>query len=178
MVPQQTMAVCPPYNSWVNSVSLLTLNPQSQQWWGLIFSLFFPRWIQILVILQIKTLINKLPLFLPALFLQLTPDNAPSPPPNPSTPFKVHNKSISYSTSLTCIFNHFYFQQVKHWTLSIEKRAIFIAFILIFYMMVINLSVIWWTFSPFDTITFTNLYRPLSLHLNVNSKICVIRCSI
>lgn len=101
-----------------------------------------------------------------------------TPPPNPSTPFKVHNKSISYSTSPTCIFNHFYFQQVKHWTLSIEKRAIFIAFILIFYMMVINLSVIWWTFSPFDTLTFTNLYRPLSLHLNVNSKICVIRCSI
>lgn len=98
--------------------------------------------------------------------------------PNPSTPFKVHKWSLSYSTSPTCIFNHFYFQQVKHWTLSIEKRAIFIAFILIFYMMVINLSVIWWTFSPFDTLTFTNLYRPLSLHLNVNSKICVIRCSI
>lgn len=117
--------------------------------------------------------------FSPCPVLSTDPWQCPiTPPPNPSTPFKVHNKSLSYSTSPTCIFNHFYFQQVKHWTLSWKKSNISIAFILIFDVMVINLSVIWWTFSPFDTLTFTNLYRSLSLHLNVNSKICVIRCSI
>lgn len=145
---------------------------------------FFSKRIQILVILQIKTLVNKLPLFLPALLLQLTPDNAPiTPPPHPPT-LQPLLRSItkvypSYSTSPTCIFNHFYFQQVKTLNpVNWKKSNIYIAFILIFDAMVINLSVIWWTFSPFDTLTFTNLYRSLSLHLNVNSKICVIRCSI
>lgn len=113
-------------------------------------------------------------LFLSALLLQLTPGNAPVTPQT----LQLLLRSITKVSPTCIIFNHFYFQQVKHWTLSIEKRAISIAFILIFDVMVINLSVIWWTFSPFDTLTFTNLYRPLSLHLNVNSKICVIRCSI
>lgn len=105
------------------------------------------------------------------------------PPPHPPT-LQPLLRSItkvypSYSTSPTCIFNHFYFQQVKTLNpVNWKKSNIYIAFILIFDAMVINLSVIWWTFSPFDTLTFTNLYRSLSLHLNVNSKICVIRCSI
>lgn len=77
MVPQQTMTVCPPYNSWVNSESLFTYYPQSQQWRTKLF--FFSKKNSNSCNFANQD-IGKLPLFLLALLIQLTPDNAPPPP--------------------------------------------------------------------------------------------------
>lgn len=130
--------------------------------------LFFSKRIQILVITNqdIGKQTAKLPLFLPALLLQLTPDNAPITPPPPTLQLllrSINEVYPSYSTSPTCTFNHFYFQQVKHWTLSIEKRAIYplhlFSFLYDGYKYIkcnmVNLFPLW----------HTNIYKPLSSSL-------------
>lgn len=127
---------------------------------------FFPKRIQIFLILQIKTLVNKLPLFLSALLLQLTPDNAQSPPP-PSPTLQLLLRSIkkvyptvllqtAYLTTSTfnklniepcqlkkeqyihCIYSHFLYNGYKYIKCNM-----------------VNLFPLW----------HTNIYKPLSSSL-------------
>lgn len=159
--------------SSVQLPELRELNPQSQQWWGLKFLFFFKKNSNSCNFTN-QDIGKQTAPFSPCPVPSTDPaDNAPSP--NPSTPFEVYPTVLLQPAHLTTST----FNKLNIEPCQLKKEQYIHCIYSHFYTTVINiLSVIWWTFSPFDTLTFTNLYRPLSLHLNVNSKICVIRCSI
>lgn len=143
--------------SSVQLPELRELNPQSQQWWGLKILFFFKKNSNSCNFTN-QDIGKQTAPFSPCPVPSTDPaDNAPSPQPFNSF------WSLSYSTSPTCTFNHFYFQQVKHWTLSIEKRAIYplhlFSFLYDGYKYIkcnmVNLFPLW----------HTNIYKPLSSSL-------------